>query len=263
MIGKSYRTAIVVLLSILWAFSPLCSFADRYAPSVMLLYSSEEYGKLQSGDDWLKNYTRALTSADIRPVPASPAHIVPLSSVEGVVVPGGKAVTPSLYRKATEDRSQETDLEFDRYELSVLDEAWSLDMPIVGICRGEELLNVFRGGSLHDDLAATVGIREGVEHRNPRTKKETFHIITIKEGTLLFSMLKAHVKIVNSHHRLAVKDTGRDLAVTACSPDGIIECLEAPGKPFCIGLQWHPEKLASKDRVFAGIFLRLHDEALS
>ncbi|MDQ7824049.1 MAG: gamma-glutamyl-gamma-aminobutyrate hydrolase family protein [Candidatus Eremiobacteraeota bacterium] len=230
-------------------------------PAVMLLYTPSQYKKLKAGDDPLKNYSRALTNASLRPLAASPESPVSPDEVQGLLIPGGGDVDPSFYHEPSSGRHTEADLDFDRYELQVLGEAWKRDMPVLAICRGEQLLNVYCRGTLVQDLPRERGVIGGVDHRDPRTKWEKHHTVAIKEGTLLRQILGSSVKIVNTAHHQAVKSLGEGLKVNAEAQDGVIEGIECPGRTFVLGVQFHPERLVDVDRLFRRIFERFHDEA--
>jgi putative glutamine amidotransferase len=236
-------------------------FGQERGVKVLILYSDRQRRELDSGKDPLKNYRTALERVAIIPVAASPETPANLDDVDGLLIPGGGDIDPSFFMKEPPKKKIRFDRSFDDFEFAVLKSAWERDMPILAICRGEQILNVFRHGTLYDDLPTEPGIVGGVEHRDEVNIKEKNHIIDIKHGTLLFDILGRPVKIVNSLHHHAVKDLGDGITVDAVAPDGIIEGVEAPGKTFCLGVQFHPERLIDRDPLFIKLFGRFHDEA--
>jgi len=229
----------------------------------VLLPSVKAQGSAPLGEnDTFRNYISALEKVGCQPVTVSSGDQVDYSSIDGVLLPGGADINPAFLNQKPFDKPTRTDPEFDRFELEVIREAWRRDMPILGICRGAQLINVFRGGTLYGDLPSEKGIQNGVCHRDPRTRKETHHIITVLSGTLLYQVLERPVKIVNSHHHHAVKDFGDGLMLDALAPDGVIEAFHAPDRTFCLCVQFHPERLVKSDTLFVNIFQRFHEETV-
>jgi putative glutamine amidotransferase len=245
-------------LLVLWSSTP--SSSQKPALKVLILYSDRQHRELASGRDPLKNYSRALERAGLDPLAAAPESPAALEDVDGLLLPGGGDIDPSFFMKETPRKKIKFDRTFDDFEFAVLKSAWERDMPILAICRGEQILNVFCHGTLYADLPTEPGIVGGVEHRDEVNIRERNHVIEIRPSTLLYEILGRPVKIVNSLHHHAVKDLGDSLVVDAKSPDGIVEGIEAPGRAFCLGVQFHPERLVDRDSLFRKIFERFHDE---
>jgi len=131
--------------------------------------------------------------------------------------------------------------ERDEYELPLLSEALDADFPLLGICRGCQVLNVGLGGRLILDVALEVG--EQIIHRTlPDAPQSRRHALQIHPGTQLASILPPEqFTECNSRHHQAVKDVASGFKVTATAPDGVVEAIEDPSARFCLGVQWHPE----------------------
>lgn len=118
--------------------------------------------------------------------------------------------------------------------------ALSLNIPILGICRGIQVLNVAAGGTLYQDISHTVP--NAILHNQNSHLSNICHPISIKENSKIHNIL-GDKYIVNSAHHQAIKDLGNNLIASSTAPDGIIESIEMEGKNFVVGVQWHPEML--------------------
>jgi putative glutamine amidotransferase len=183
------------------------------------------------------SYRSALLGAGIEPV----EDIVTLDGLDGLLLAGGNDVDPALYGAAREPQTEDPDTVRDCLELALLDEALRRDIPVLGICRGIQLLNVALGGTLRQHIDG---------HKCP--KQREVHAVAIARGSKLETMLGAGDYIVNSRHHQCVDRIAEGLVPTAQSPDGIVEAVEFPAKRFVLAVQWHPE--ARTDGSDARIF---------
>ncbi|MES2317254.1 MAG: type 1 glutamine amidotransferase [Pseudomonadota bacterium] len=160
--------------------------------------------------------------------------------LDGLVLQGGADVSPQTYSESPTRPEWSGDRARDVYELELLHEFVDAGKPVLGICRGCQLINVAFGGSLYQDVATNVP--EALEHVNSDYDAHR-HAIVFPQGSSLARMFpKADRPIVNSIHHQAVKDLGRDISIEAMSdPDGIIEAIRYRRASFVMGLQWHPE----------------------
>lgn len=157
-------------------------------------------------------------------------------NLEAIIVSGGDDIHPSLYSTEEHD-PDELDLERDQLEIQCINSAMERDIPILGICRGAQLINVVRGGSLYDDVNHMRDITSRKPHLCPRKR------VVLEVPSLLYSILGRSTIRVNSLHHQAVKDPGESLRVIARDRDNIVQAIEdATGKPI-LGVQWHPEYL--------------------
>ncbi len=266
--GRSMRCSVllsvitILLLMTLVLLSASPSLLAETSTKVLLPSAKIRLSLPQDGNDPFNNYVSVLKRVSCEPVIVSSGDSVDLDSIDGVLLPGGADINSAVLNQKPFDRPTWTDPKFDRFELDIIKKAWEKDMPILTICRGAQILNVSRGGTLYGDLPSERGFQNGVWHRDPQTKKETHHVITITPGTLLYQILEKPVKIVNSHHHHAVKNFGEGLTMDAVAPDGVIEAFHAPDRTFCLGIQFHPERLIIDDKLFLNIFQRFHEETV-
>src|SRR6202167_6299929 len=186
-------------------------------------------------------YEEALRGAGIESV-RNPES---LDSLDGLLLTGGTDVNPVHYGQGRLRDSESPDDERDALELRLVREALAADLPVLGICRGLQLLNVALDGSLIQHLANTP-----VHQVRPKGAESGWHPaahqIRVEPNTRLAEIIGAGEHEVNSRHHQAVDRLGRGLIVSARSEDGVIEGIEKAGAAFAVGVQWHPE-----DRIFA------------
>ncbi len=168
-----------------------------------------------------------------------------LSLLDGLLISGGGFdIHPSYYgekpiRQLGTVKAQRTE-----FELNITAAALKKDLPILGICGGEQALNVVLGGSLYQDIAAQVA--NAREHQQSDKKSSGGHQVQIPDGTRLRAIVKQASLEVNTTHHQAVKQLGKGLIVDAIADDGVIEGIESTRHTFVIGVQWHPEVLAPR-----------------
>ena len=126
-----------------------------------------------------------------------------------------------------------------KFEKSAAESALERDMPVLGICGGQQLLNVVLGGTLIQHIPDEVDGALAHEQPNPRT--EPGHTVSVAPGSLLHGIVGATEMAVNSAHHQAARDVGEGVLVDAVAPDGVIEGIESTRHRFCLGVQWHPE----------------------
>ncbi len=233
------------------------SFAQDTQPLIGVTLDAEQPGGY-SKYPWYAlrtNYADAIAEAGGLPV-ALP-HLASLADayldrLDGLVVTGGAFdVHPSLY--GSDDRHATVSLKEGRTaaELALVRGAIARDLPILGICGGEQLLAVALGGALIQHIPDSVP--GALEHEQASPRHEAGHSVTIAPGTLLHGATGASRMQVNSSHHQAVRDPGAFAVVNARAPDGIAEGIEDRRFRFCLGVQWHPEFLVdpADRRIFA------------
>jgi putative glutamine amidotransferase len=179
-----------------------------------------------------------------------------LPRLDGLLLSGGGDISPPLYRDDTiHDTTYGIDDERDSFEIGAFRQGKELDLPVLCICRGIQVMAVAEGGTLWQDIPTQIG--EQVEHRQQRAGKmrdDLGHSVEVKAGTPLHRIVGADTVDVNSFHHQSVKDPGPSLKVAATAADGVIEALYHPDMRFGIGVQWHPEMIADKHHQHAAIF---------
>jgi putative glutamine amidotransferase len=167
--------------------------------------------------------------------------------LDGLLVPGGLDIHPRYYGQEPHPALDPVDARLDHIETTLL--AWALedDMPILGICRGEQVLNVAMGGTLIQDIYSQYPTT--IDHReSSRRKIRDFlaHDIAIEPGSRLHGLVGEDRVWVNTSHHQAVDQVAPGLVVTAWAPDGIIEAVESPDRRYVVAVQCHPEELWRK-----------------
>lgn len=181
-----------------------------------------------------------------------------LDHLDGIVLSGGDDLDPALYGETWHPQAVRIDPMRQAYELALVAEVDRRDLPALGICLGMQLMNVHRGGSLHQCLADFDRPR-AIDHRRSETGMRR-HAIRIERGSLLHRAVAATDLSVNSSHQQAVHRPGRGLVATAVADDGIIEAIEDPARAMFVGVEWHPERLLDEPG-HTGLFLWLVDLA--
>ena len=204
-----------------------------------------------------RNYADAIAAAGGLPV-AVP-HLPALASdlldrIDALVITGGAFdIDPALYGDGARHASVTLKAGRTAAELALLRGALDGDMPVLGICGGEQLLAVALGGTLIQHIPDA--IPDALPHEQPNPRDEPGHNVALRAGTRLAGIVGAAAMQVNSSHHQAVRDTGAGARVNAVAPDGVIEGIESETYRFCLGVQWHPEfRIDPGDaRIFAAL----------
>ncbi len=170
--------------------------------------------------------------------------------IDGLIITGGGDINPLLFNEEPVQQLGNVTPERDTIELELVKQMLTLDKPILGICRGHQVLNVAFGGTLYQDI---VSQSEGplLQHDQKAKREHQSHKVHIEKGTLLDSIAASEQIMVNSFHHQALKDVPSPLVVSGKASDGIIEAIESPEHHFVVGVQWHPEALLEKDDQFS------------
>ncbi len=199
-------------------------------------------------------YLQALEAAGAVAVvapPMGPESLEPLlARAAGVCLSGGPDLDPAGYGQPRHGRTGANETELDRFELELVRAADERRMPILAICRGMQVLNVARGGTLHQHLPDVVG--DQIAHRQRLPAVVSTHPVTVYADTRLGQIVGARPE-VNSFHHQGVAELGAGLIETGRAPDGTIESLEAGDRDFVLGVQWHAESLTAQP-VQAALF---------
>jgi putative glutamine amidotransferase len=170
-----------------------------------------------------------------------------VDALDGLVLQGGADVSPLTYGERPLRAEWEGDRVRDMYEIDLLQEFISAGKPVLGICRGLQLINVALGGTLYQDIRFQHG--DDLEHHNVDAYDQHYHSIALVAGSGLARLYPdVGSARVNSIHHQAVKDLGKDLAVEALSiPDDLVEAIRWRGSGYLVGVQWHPELIDPND----------------
>lgn len=169
---------------------------------------------------------------------------------DGLLLSGGEDVNPSFYGQTATEKCGKIVPARDHAEMKMLEAFLSTGKPILGICRGEQLMNVFFGGTLHQDIA---DVATSCHDDYPR-KNRGNHEVSVTRGTKLAEIMGQETFLANSLHHQAVDKVAPALILAATSEDGIVEGVEHPAHPFCIGVQWHPEHMSAYSKLQRRIF---------
>lgn len=177
-----------------------------------------------------------------------------LSHLDGILLPGSDTdVNPLRFGEEPHPKLGRVIYEKEETDLLVLEEAEKLNLPVLGICFGMQVLNVFRGGSMIQDIESQVP--NYIKHQQGVPLERNSHSIEVDENSTLMGLITKKKGEVNSHHHQAVKEVGKNLKATAWATDGIIECIEDTRENhFALGVQWHPELSWKTDDLSRKIF---------
>jgi putative glutamine amidotransferase len=181
-----------------------------------------------------------------------------VKALDGIILIGGDDLDPTLFGQPPHPGIEPIDPQRTRFELGLLAEVERVRKPVLGICFGCQLMNVHRGGSLHQFLPDVPGT---LEHRRGEQGWNRRHEVRVESDSLLAKALGATCLQTNTSHKQAVDRVGRGLRVVATSADGVIEGLQDPLLPFYLGVQWHPERLLDEPahrRLFESLVKAAH-----
>lgn len=212
-----------------------------------------------------ENYVRAIRLAGGIPV------VIPLgldetdlrlllNRAEAVLFTGGGDIHPQKYHSGSEELVKSVDPDRDDLELSLMKEAVYRKMPVLGICRGLQLINVAMGGTLYEDLHEQFS--QEIQHQSPPEKGRNFraHPVTLQPGSKLNRITGKTLLKVNSLHHQGIRQMAGGLSATAEAPDGLIEGIELIDYPFGVAVQWHPENML-EEAPMRGLFETFVDAA--
>ncbi len=218
------------------------------------------------GDDgkyWLyENYTDALTTLGATPlvVPTVPKSnsdtlFALMDLCDGFLFTGGCDIDPSFYNEERRSECGKSTIKRDEFELFTFAYALKTRKPILGICRGCQLINVALGGTLCQDI--TLAYPDALRHTSDSACNPTVHEIDIPRNSPLFELSEAPRVKINSFHHQCVDKLGKGLNILATSIDGIPEGIYFEGERYIVGVQWHPERSYKTKSLDKNVFLSL------
>ena len=176
-----------------------------------------------------------------------------LSVIDGLLLPGGDDINPMYYNSAPKPLQGYSFESVDSYQISLTKKALELNIPILGICRGLQTLNVACGGTLYQDISYAT--KNPLQHVQNSFLSNLCHPIQLSSKSVLHDILGDEY-VVNSSHHQCIKDIATSFDVTATSEDGIIEGIEMKLRNFIVGVQWHPEMMALTDNTMLNLFYK-------
>lgn len=169
-----------------------------------------------------------------------------LAGLDGLIVTGGRDVEASKYGHEPHEKAEKPDRLRDLLEDELITAAIQMKLPFLGICRGAQMLNVNRGGTLIQHLPEVVG-----DNRYLQGEGNFAHMqLCVREGSILSTIFGENVDNAALYHHQAIDEPGDGLNVVAYSPDGIVQAVEVEGHPFGVAVQWHPEQTLDDLRLF-------------
>lgn len=174
--------------------------------------------------------------------------------VDGILFTGGPDVHPFYFGEETQRFCGNVSIKRDSMELSLLKIAMDMKKPVLGICRGVQLLNIGLGGDIYQDINSQFKEDFPIAHTQPFGYDIPSHTVAVAEGTLLAKIAQCETIRVNSMHHQAVRNVAPGLVASGFAPGGLVEAIEMPGYPFLLGVQWHPEYLWEQDEAARRIF---------
>lgn len=203
-------------------------------------------------------YVRAIEAAGGAPVLIPPelgaeSILVIRAKLGGLLLTGGGDLDPAFYDEAPLPQSEAPERERDQFELDLTH--WALDrsLPLLGVCRGMQVLNVAQGGTLYQDVPMQRPDAK-LHLRTSQPRSQRIHGIEVRPGSRLAEIFGSTHQEVNSLHHQAVNRIGKDIEVVAWAEDGIAEAMEIPSRPFVLAVQYHPEELAPDDEASRRLF---------
>ncbi len=237
----------------------LFAVACQSRPVTVVLVSKDYDNRFE---EWLPMAGRPCLTVNMYQASADSTDYY-LSMADGIIISGGPDINPEWFGKAYEtERCENIDNRRDSLELRMIRYAMDHNLPLLGICRGHQILNVANKGSLIIDIPTDYDT--SITHRGGGG-----HMVRIAEGSMLSEMILPDSGFVNSSHHQAVDQLAPGFRASAFAPDGIVEAIEPvdqKGHPFILGVQWHPETLArdSANHLFSlPILLRFMEKARS
>lgn len=193
----------------------------------------------------LSKLQKAGTAAILIPLTSDQQALAQLVTLcDGILIPGGPDIDPSFYLEDRHELCGPSDLELDRFQLALFHESRRQNKPILGICRGTQLINVAQGGTLHQDFR--LQSPQPLVHPDYGRWDKASHQVHLQAVSKLAGIFSATTIGVNSLHHQSVAQVGKDCTVAARSEDSSIEAIELTSGAWCIGVQWHPEAMGSE-----------------
>ena len=213
------------------------------------------YKRSYVNDDYVKSVAMAGGVPYIIPI-VSDENLAKeqISNVDALILSGGQDVNPLIYGEEPKQKLGGILPERDKFDLWLLREAYKRNKPVLGICRGIQLINAAFGGTINQDLSYDKNCY--IKHLQETSPSTGAHVVEIMEGSIIHSILGSKIT-VNSFHHQSLKQVADGFKVAAVAKDGTIEAIEMNGENFVVGIQWHPEMMSSSSEKMLNIFKEL------
>lgn len=183
-----------------------------------------------------------------------------LDSIDGILMSGGEDFDPQLYGEQPLRQLGSVVPERDKFDLLLIKGAVGRGLPLLGICRGEQGLNIALGGTLYQDIPSQ--LPKSVKHSQTAPSSYGTHAVKVEKGSIVGNLLGADSISVNSFHHQSVRTVAPGLMISATASDGVVEAIEKPGDPRIVGTQFHPEGFVyAGDMRFLPLFSNLVEQA--
>jgi putative glutamine amidotransferase len=210
------------------------------------------YKRSYVNDDYVKSVIAAGGIPLILPLNTNEEIIkAQLEMIDGLILSGGYDVNPLLFGEEPHKLLGMTMNDRDTFDAILIKHALDMHLPILGVCRGCQMLAAAGGGTLYQDCSLSAG--SYIKHSQGHTPSQPSHTVTITKDSALYSIFGAET-LVNSFHHMSVKDVPKGFKVTAVAKDGIIEAIEKIAGSFALATQWHPEMMAGSNDDMLKLF---------
>ena len=227
------------------------------------LINTRSYPELHKTNTSPRNISKAVTMPGGIPIilPVNEPDVAKRYAdiIDGLILSGGEDVSPELYGEDARNSIKVTYPKRDRAEVAIVEEIIKRGKPILGICRGLQLLNVIYGGTLYQDIGENEAMF--VKHIQETPSNHPIHTVKMREDSYMASFLADEIHVNSFHHQI-IRDLGKGLRISATSSDGAIEAIETTDEhKSVIAIQWHPENLYYKDKDHFALFENLIERA--
>jgi len=220
------------------------SEVDRLKPLIGITSSVGKNGEAVVGDAYIKAVLKSGGIPVVLPNLTNEEAIEKLAEkLDGLLVTGGGDIDPTLFNEEPHPGLGEITPDRDVFELAIIPKMLKADKPVLGICRGVQILSIATGGDMYQDVYSQITDRPLLQHQQKAPRGHASHYVTVENGSLLHRIIGLERFKVNSFHHQTVRRPGRGFRVSAVSSDGLVEAIESTEHRFAIGVQWHPECL--------------------
>ncbi|MDF2505341.1 gamma-glutamyl-gamma-aminobutyrate hydrolase family protein [Clostridium sp.] len=213
------------------------------------------YKRAYVNDDYVRAVAMAGGIPYIIPIVSDESIVIEqMSNVDALILSGGYDVNPLIYGEEPRQKLGAILPERDKFDIWLLEEACKMNKPVLGICRGIQIMNAAFGGSINQDLSYDENCY--IKHFQETSPSTAGHTVEILEGSKLHSILGSKIT-TNSFHHQTLNRIAEGFTVTAKAKDGTVEAIEKDGENFVLGIQWHPEMMSSSSQEMLHIFRNL------